>query len=106
MKDASARHFALLLMVVAGVLIGAEVVCGCFPGEAGTITLRERARYAAVDYLAEDGGEAWRSHLAEVTPAEGGGWRVFVRREPAMPGGHAIVLLDDGLNVVRHIRGR
>ena len=107
---ASARYFAVFGAVVLGVLVGAEVLCGCFPArDIAPTTPEQRAKAAAeaaaVAHLTADGGDAWRSSSAEASP-EGDGWRVFVRREPPMPGGHATVLLDAEMNVTRHIRGR
>ena len=99
------------LAVLAGFTVGgfsavAEMLCGCsIAAPEHPPTPQQRAERAAVNYLAEDGGEAWRSYTAEVS-RETDGWEVFVQREPGMPGGHATVILDDDLNVVRHVRGR
>ena len=101
-----ARVAVLSALTAGGFFVVAEVVCGCFPiAPEPPPTPERRAERVAVDHLAANGGEAWRSSSADVT-READGWRVFVRREPAMAGGHAIVVLDDDLNVVRHFRGR
>ena len=107
MKNASARHFVLLLMVVAGVLIGAEVVCGCFPGKppllAAADTPEGRAERAALAHIGDRGGKWTIGRVdARRTPE---GWVVHVDWEPATPGAHCSVYLDSEFEVVRVMPG-